>query len=359
MELREYFRLRRRWLVPLVLVPVIAGGVAGALVLREPSTSSARVQLQVPPSDDNSDSAIGLYAARLGQAFSVDSVDKAVAGQVHMSPGDIQTGVAVARIGNSDQLALTFTAPVGPGDATLAAKVAAQEGITYVATQSGDPKQALTVAQRTLAAAQDALIKFQDQVGTLDPNAAYQQAVQSERATGAQLAANQAAGDAAAVNRSQLQINSLRQQEEQLVPVIRQYTPLQQALTAATNQFAQAQNQSFDYQTRVAYAKSGDQIVQSSVSTPRKLRRVIESAAVAAIGGLLVVLGIALLPDLVRRQRGSGARSGTAGRRHRRPEEEEEATSSAAVVVPPARSDTPVGAATPSANGAVLNAPRS
>jgi len=60
MEIRDYARVKRRWLAPLLLVPLLAGAATGLILLRQPVEYTASVQLLTPPSYSNSDSSIGL-----------------------------------------------------------------------------------------------------------------------------------------------------------------------------------------------------------------------------------------------------------------------------------------------------------
>lgn len=303
MELRHYIRVKRRWLIPLVVVPVLAAGTAAWIVHSRPEQSTAEVQLSAPAGTSNSEQAIGLYVAKLSQALTVDSVLEQVAKESSVPASTLSGAIGVSRIGNSDQADVTVTTPDGDARTETAAKAAARAGILYVATHSDDSQQALTLAQGQLDQAQKALFAFEDQIGMLDPSATYQQVTSALHSAQAQLAAAQATGDVAGAARLQAQIGVYQQQQGQLVPSVRQFDQLQAAVSAATNRVNTAQAQVLAQQTRVSGAQNGGQIVQASVSTAGRMRPILEAAGLAAVLAFLVVLGISLLPDLFRRQR--------------------------------------------------------
>ncbi|MDN5851258.1 MAG: hypothetical protein L0K86_00165 [Actinomycetia bacterium] len=284
--IREYLRTKRRWLLPLVAVPIVAGVSAAALIAVQPPESTARVQVRVPSSESNGDSQIGLYIARLSEGLTLPSVQRQIVADTRVPLAEMRS-LAVERREQSDQFVVTLTTTAGD-DRTLATAVnAAKVGSVWVAEQAtGQIDAALKVAQTSFDEAQSALFAYQDEIDNLDPTVTY-----------------------AAVSRSivtpppTVSVASLRAQQSELVGQVRRYTELRDAVARANGQLAAARTVSANQQALIATAESGQLILDSRVVARSTVQPIIEGAVMAAVFAFLLVLGLSMVPDLLRRQR--------------------------------------------------------
>lgn len=302
MELREYVGAKRLWLVPLIVVPLIAGGVTAFLLEQQPPTSEAQVRIQVPPDSNNSDSQIGLYVAKLAEALRVDVIERQVVEASGVAADELAEGLSVGRQGQSDQIVLTLATTSGDQQTLLAAEVAAQASLNYLVTRSAaSVEQTLESAQAAFTQAQQALFAYQDEIGVLDPPAALQQVTGALRSAQGDLVADRAVGDSVGAARAQAEVNLLTAQQTELVPQVRAFAELQAAVEAAREALADAQRDFTQYQARVATAGSGEQIVESAVD--REASGLIEGVGLAVVVAFLAVLGLSVVPDAFRAQR--------------------------------------------------------
>jgi hypothetical protein len=285
MEIREYIRTKRRWLLPLVAVPVVAGAVTAFVLAGQTPETTARVQVQVPTEFANSDSQIGLHIARFSEGLNLATVQKQIIEASGIRRGQLNS-LRVERRGQSDQFNVTLTSTTGPERTLAAAETAAKVGSVWVAEQSArSSAEALEAARATFDQAQSALFAYQDEIGDLDPNVTY------------------AAVTRSLLNPGNASIESLRAQQEELVGQIRRMNELKSSVGAASSLLGQASAASARDRAKVAAAQSGEQILQSNIVPQSTLRPIIEGAGVAAVVAFLAVLGLSLLPDVLTRKR--------------------------------------------------------
>lgn len=291
MEIREYVRTKRRWLLPLVAVPILAGVLTGGVLANQAPESTVRVYVQVPPDQSNSDSQIGLYVARFREALNLAKVRKRIADEAGIDREQLRT-LDAARRGQSDQFTVSLTTTAG-GERTLtAAETAARMGSVSVAEQSTESTDELLAAAKvSFDEAQNALFAYQDEIGDLDPNATYAAVTRQLLSPGAPTEALQA-------------------QQAELVPQVRRFNELKTGVAASSGRLSAAQNASAKQRAEVAAAESGRQILESDRVRRSTLRPIIQSVALAAFVAFLAVLGLSLLPDLFRRQRTPGTGAG-------------------------------------------------
>jgi hypothetical protein len=284
--IREYRRTKRRWLLLLVALPIVAGLAAGAMLAVEPAKSTATVHVRVPSAHAIGDSQIGLYIARLSEGLTLPSVRRQIMAESPVPLADLRS-LTVERQAQSDQFVVTLTTTIG-NDRTLATAItAAKVGTLWVARQdTGRIDAALRAAQAAYDEAQAALFAYQDEIGDLDPVGTY-----------------------ATVSRSMIapspnvSIAALRAQQAALVAQVRRFTQLRDAVNIANSHLGAARAASTNQQAQVTTSESGELILDSQVVRRSTIQPVIEGAALAAVVAFLLVLGLSLLPDLIRRQR--------------------------------------------------------
>lgn len=310
MQIRDYVRTKRRWLVPLIVVPVVAAAVAGWMIAAQPTKTVAQVQARVPTAVSNSDSQIGLYIARFNEGLSLNAVRTQIVRESDLGRDELRS-LRVARRGQSDQFVVTLTTTARPGVARTAAESATKIGSVWVANQEArNSAESVEFATKQYDEARNALFAYQDEIGELDPSATYTQVSRLLEA---------GSGDSAA----------LQARQDALVPQVRRFNDLKAVVAAANGTLGAARAAQGKDLVQIAAAQSGQQIVESSIRQRSALRPILEGAGVAAVIAFLVVLGLSLLPDLFRRQRAG------------RPQEPATASAEAASAAEPVASPAP------------------
>jgi hypothetical protein len=284
--IREYRRSKRRWLPLLVAVPILAGASSAAILAVQPVESTARVQMRVPSSYAIGDSQIGLYIARVSEALKLPSVQKDIVGDSGIPPAQLSSLTAERR-DQSDQFVVSLTTTAGP-DRTLTTVVAAGKiSSVWVAKQdTSRTDAALKVAQAGYDQAQNALSTFQDEIDNLDPTVTYQTVLRL-----------------LITPPPSVSLESLRAQQAALVPQVRRYNQLRDAVNMTNGQLGAARAASAIQQGLVATAESGELILESHNVGQSRVQPIINGAALAAVMAFALVLGLSMLPDLLRRQR--------------------------------------------------------
>ncbi len=285
MEIREYFKAKRRWLPALIAVPLLAAAATAGYVSTQPAETTAEVRGYVPPSLTNSDSQIGLYVARLNEGLSLDSVRSEIAAIGQAGPDQV-VEVGVERNGQSDQFTLSVVTTVPADRAVAVAEAAAKVGTAFVAQQSLQGADITTdLARQNFDTAQSELFAYQDEIGDLDPNVTY-----------------------ATVSRELLDpgptadVGALSAQQQELVGQVRRFNELRAVFQSTSSALGTAQAQSNGRSAEIIGAESGSQILFTEVvedSFPGM--RFVEPAGLSLVLAFVVVLGLSLLPDLLRR----------------------------------------------------------
>lgn len=285
MEIRDYFKEKRRWLPALVLVPLLAGAATVGYVSLQPAEVTAEVRSYVPPSLTSSDSQIGLYIARLNEALRLDEVTAEVAAVGQVRPGQLDS-ITAERNGQSDQFTLIAVTTAPEESAVPLAEAAVKVGTAFVARQSLQGADINTeLAQADFDRAQAELFAYQDEIGDLDPNITYSNVSRE--------LLNPGAGT---------EVAALTARQDELVGQVRRFNELKAAFQTTSGTLGAAQAQSNGHSAEIITAESGRQILFSKLDDQGVPgMRFLESAGLAVVLAFLAVLGLSLLPDLLRR----------------------------------------------------------
>lgn len=284
MEIREYIKAKRRWLPALLVVPLLAGAAAAGAVSLQAPESTAEVQGYVPPALTNSDSQIGLYIARLNQGLLLGSVQSDVAMQAQIAPDEL-ISIDAVRSGQSDQFVLTAVTTAPAERAVAIAETATKVGTAFVARQANAGADVSTgISRETFQKAQNDLFAYQDEIADLDPNVTYTNVSRSLLAPG-----------------PTTDIPALQAQQKELVGKVRRFNELKAVFTTASSSLGAAQSQSTARAAEVIAAQSGSQILYSAFVPQSVASRFLEPAGLALVLAFIAVLGLSLLPDLLRR----------------------------------------------------------
>lgn len=291
MEIREYLRAKRRWLPALVAAPIVAALATVGVVHLQPPETTARVTAYVPPALTNSDSQIGLYIARLSQGLLLPNVKANIATKAEIDAEDL-VSLAVKRSGQSDQFDVTVVTTVPSERAVQVVEAATKVGTAFVARQSLSGADVTTeISRQNFIKAQNDLFAYQDEIRDLDPNITYnnvsRQLIQPD---------------------GRSNTSALRTQQGELVKQVRRYNELKATVQTTSGSLGSAQTQSAQRAGEVVAADNGSQILYSGLvpaSVPGM--RYIEPAGLAVVLAFVAVLGLSLLPDLLRAASGGTA----------------------------------------------------
>lgn len=285
MEIREYLKAKRRWLPALVAVPLLAAAATVGYVSLQPPETTVEVRGYVPPALTSSDSQIGLYIARLNEGLGLDRVRTDIARTAQIDETQL-VQVSVDRTGQSDQFTLTTVTTVPPERAIAVGESAAKVGTGFVARQALQGADGTTkLARDNFDKAQTELFAYQDEIGDLDPNVTYANV------------SRQLLDPAPTTN-----VADLQAQQKKLVAEVRRYNELKAVTQTTSGILGGAQAQSNSHSGEIIAAEAGDQILFSDVvQDPIPGMRFLEPAGLTLVLTLIAVLGLSLLPDLLRR----------------------------------------------------------
>ena len=138
MEIGDYLRVIRRRLWILVLVPVLAAGVVGAVLLRQPPKYRAVATVAAPAlvggAADNQYSGAGgvrVFVANFSAALTAPQVVSKVAEETRVSEQSIRDNLSATPIQESSLIEVTYVGSDRAGSATVA-QAASRETIRFL-----------------------------------------------------------------------------------------------------------------------------------------------------------------------------------------------------------------------------------
>lgn len=311
MELRDYVHKRGRSLLILLLLPLLAGAAAFAVLQGRPQQYHASVQVAVPEIYAVSDSRIGLYIADFGQALTDNDLQDAVHDATRVSTKSLDS-LSASRVKLSSRLQVELTTPSSQRATREAVVAAAKAARLKLANQGLDVQQAaVQQAQQALDTAQTALTDYQNSIGVLFPAETYQATQANIRSLENSRVEATAAGSAARVTALTGQIQVLQKQLASLTPQVRQAQVLTNEITSATTNLRTAQQALTAKQNLATTAGNDDGLTAARSAPLSRTLPLVEGVAVAMAVALLLGLAIVLVPDLLRRsERDRAARLG-------------------------------------------------
>ena len=109
MEIREYLHaIRRRLWIP-VLLPLLAGGAAYAIVSQQPQRYQASVIVTIPSSISETDGALTVYSDNFKEAIGSEVLLNRVGRDIGISKAALDSGITAARLQRSILIKVSFT----------------------------------------------------------------------------------------------------------------------------------------------------------------------------------------------------------------------------------------------------------
>ena len=309
MEVRDYLKIVRRRLWIAVLVPLLAGGVVTALVLKQAPRYQATATVAAPgvvggDATTQYGGATGpkLFVADFSAAIRSPVVVRQVTRQTGVQPQELVDGLSAAPLGDSSIIQLTFTATEA-GRAAPVITAAASDTIRFLfQTQVTLAQQAVDQARKAVTAADADLAAFYRGTRLVEPEQTYQLKARQIADMQQQQLNDQVVGETSAAAALGSAIHAAQAELATLAPKVTRY----QALVARRQQAA-GRLDTLDQQLQRASAqfeaaKPARVVLVGDVERVSKMVAVVRKGGAAFGAGLFLAVGIIVLLELLGRR---------------------------------------------------------
>lgn len=311
MEIGEFLRAKRWWALLLVVLPVLAAGLAYGPASNQPRRYEARLTLVVPDALAGSGNDLGFLVADLEQLVRTEEVRRAVAERAGPPFQELTGDIDVQRLGQSSSVELRVTA-LDPERAERVVEAAAREGLEGLARQDLElvQEQAATVEEQYEAARAE-LAAARQRTGVLDAGDALEDAggrlveLQDrldERRVDRAVATDAEAAAAADADIALLEqrLAATRADEQRLRGEVPEFDRLEDRLNDVLSFRRDASRALLGAQTVLTTTEEGDLYGDVTAYALRRRTAILQAMVGAAAIALLGAFGLLLLPDLLR-----------------------------------------------------------
>lgn len=297
MEIIDYLRILRRRRLVLILVPVVAVGIAVGWALLKPpnyagvATINGSALVGTSTSQFTGPQGVGQFVAAFDAAASGPAVLNAVSDTTQVPVKDLRSGLVVTQVGSSSTMRIAFDSEKRERvDPVLSAVV--QESFAALfqprADQAARDRDAAAAAVQT---ANDAAQKFSVDKKVAEPREAYQALVGKITSLEQQQAVLRANGNAVSAAALDSPLTTAREQAVAFGPLLAEFATVEAKQRAAADALVSAE-QDYRLATGQLTAASSDRVVYlSGVSAA--------AAGNAAWGLVFPVLGAGIFVALV------------------------------------------------------------
>jgi len=297
METRDFLRAlgRRAWI--LLLVPIIAGGVAFAVTMNQPKVSNSTALVLAHPNVAAFGSTVGYVTA-----FQSALTSTTVVNQVNQATGvpvaDLTAGLSAAPSApNSITFNVTYSGPQSGAVVAQVPQLAAHATLDVLTAPQVTTAQAqATAAADAVAKTTEATAAFSKTTGLYQPAQDYQSLSNQLAQLRLTLAQNEALGthpyNAASLNASIAQVSG---ELQKLAPRVAEYQTLRDAQDRAQTALQLANAQLTNVQQQSAAAAASGAVVAGTVTVVSNTQAAVKAAASAAIVAFLLALGLVAL----------------------------------------------------------------
>ena len=310
MELSDYLRAMGKRFLILLLVPVIAGGVAFGVLSRQPTQFQARATVRLPVPGEAATSVISQANSDFTEALQSDAVLAKTAEAAHVPRSSVDSGLSVTQSGSSRILEVTYTTdqPATAQKVVATATRAALENL--FSPEVTRDQQLVAAAQQEYDAARAALDAFGAKGDTL-PADLYRQKISEVNQLEVQLVQSQATNGTvdpfghtidntlaiktfqAAIARSQAEVN-------RLTGLVGKVRPLEDRLQAAVSGLSTAQRDLQVAQTELTALDSPATIATTPAAKVDKAKTLVKSLGVVVAVAIVLAVAIIVLLELIR-----------------------------------------------------------
>jgi hypothetical protein len=297
-EIHDWVHALGRGVAILIIIPLVAGAIAGVIALRQPKQykTGTTVVIPHPATFGPASVAVSQSVDDFQGVLTSDAVATQTSQQTGAPISHIQSGLSSQRRGSSNAVDVTYTG--------TSQTVAPQVVVAASKNALGAQAQAnLTLAQGQLSAAEAA---YKDALDSYTKFATAHNVVDISASTGAYekqlkdaitaLDQATASGDKKAIAKATAEITKITRAG---VTLRAGYQSAQDKLNAAKAGYVSAQSATIQAQGEVAAAQAVDLVASPVVAVPRATH-VAKRVIPAMIAGLVLALGILVLIELIR-----------------------------------------------------------
>ncbi len=312
MEIKDYLRVlgKRAWL--LVMIPAVAGVVAGLIAVGQPQAFRTTATLQLPRDETTTPAQVAQLVADFQAAADNPTVQNQVSEESGVPVRRIQR-VRIAQVGDSSQLTMSFQDK--RKDATEAKAVInglAGGALSYLQTpELRNAQQAVDAAsgrieesQKQIDEANAQLDAIYAEVKTNRPQAELEDLRAEKRFYEREELASLAGGNPAAaaayrtrVEEANIRILALERVMPDVEALAAQIATATETDTAAEEELAVAQEKlaTVGFEPDLTFSAEGQSVVRKT--------RVVKTAAAAVVAGFPIAIGVVLLLDAFQKRR--------------------------------------------------------
>jgi capsular polysaccharide biosynthesis protein len=308
-EIRDYLTIvgRRVWIA--ALVPLLAGCVVTALVLRQPPQYRATATVAAPGAvgGDTATQYGGangpkLFVADFSAALRSPVVVRQVSRQTGVQPQELVDGLSATPLGESSMIQLTFTTPKARLAGPVVAATASDSIRFLFQAQVTFAQQAVEQARKAVAAADADLTAFYRQTGLVEPEQSYQIKAQQIADLQRQQLNNQVAGETDAAAKVGGAIKAAKAELAALAPNVTRHQTLVARRQQAADRLAGLDQQAERVSAQFEAVKPTRVVLVGDVERVSKLADVVRKGGAAFGAGLFLAVGIIVLLELLRRR---------------------------------------------------------
>lgn len=345
MEIRDYLRAIRRLLWLPIVVPLVAAGLTGFLLERQPSQYQADATVIVPAVSAHgySTSAAAQYIATFKDALVAATVVNAVSQKTGVPVRELTTGLSASTVTTSSNIIHVVFLGSRKQNITQVVREATVDTLDSIAQPPLIQAQnEVNVAQAQLQKADQDITNWTTETGNLLPQQEFNTQQQELDQLLLQLQQAKLANDAARATALQTVISERQTQLATLATQVTQYTALSDARQSALTVRDHAAQQLAAAQALISADQNPSTVTVQDIGRVSKLGEVLKFTGTAYAVALIMALGFILLLELMRENRHRSALV---------------APGSTQVPPPAPRSDIEAGGTMPPADAAAMGPP--
>jgi capsular polysaccharide biosynthesis protein len=319
-EIGDYLRVIRRRLWILVLVPVLAAGIVGAVLLSQPLKYRAVATVAAPAlvggAADNQYSGPGgvrVFVANFAAALTAPQVVSKVAEQTKATEQAIYEGLSAQPIQESSLIQVTYVDTDRARSAAVA-QAASRETIRFLFQSQVDlARRSVNTAEKGVSDAKKKLASFIAKADVVNPEQTYELLERNLVSLQQRQLEAQAEGSTTIAFRLGQAIQTRQAELAKLAPLVTTYRDLVQQQNDAEARRNELQR---NLEGLLAQARAADPESVVTVGEPEKLSRLmafVRQGGVAFAAGLFLAIAIVFLLELIRRPVGGDVSAGGEG----------------------------------------------
>ncbi len=318
MEIIDYLRIIKKRIALLLIIPVVAAGLAAAYVLRSPQTYSATATVSTGTlvggtGDYTGPQATNQFVAAFSSTATGPTVINAVSQKAGVGPTILRDGLTVAQSGASSNMTVTYQGTKKDSVQNVL-KTEVESTLTAMFEPSFEAaKKQRDVAQEAVNNANAAVAAYAKKVGMADPQQAYQSTLNQVSSLEQERATLMANGNATA---AQALSNPLKVANTRLArfgPILQGYADVTAVRSAAESDYTAAQAEYRQAQSQLESATATNTTYISATVTDSRtstlLTLVLPVFAAGFLLAFVIAIGLEMLGNAKRGASGEGRHS--------------------------------------------------